>query len=566
MLERAPFVPTGSPSAHGDGFARDNLPAKAAWPRMDFSALPALAAYPSRINAARDLLDRHVAEGRGKRIAIYFEDLRWSYAELKDKADRIARVLTDELGLVPGNRVLLRGPNNPMMAASWFGVLKAGGICVATMPLLRARELAYIIDKAQIRLALCDAALGEEMEAAKSRAPILERIAYFTNRGDGRRSEADLDRRIARARPGFATLDTAADDMAIIAFTSGTTGQPKGTMHFHRDVMAMCDCFPPHVFKGAADDVYTGSPPLAFTFGLGAMLCFPLYFGAATVLLDKFTPETILETIQRYRCTALYTAPTGYRAMTELAPRFDLGTLKKCVSAGETLPLPTFEGWRAATGLKIIDGIGSTEMLHIFVSASGDAIRPGATGKAIPGYEACILDDEGNKLPPGKLGNLAVRGPTGCRYLANPERQAAYVRNGWNLPGDVYVEDEDGYFHYQARADDMIISAGYNISGPEVEAVLLDHREVRECAVVASPDEQRGFVVKAFVVLRDPARAHPGTAKELQDFVKAEIAPYKYPRRIEFVDNLPRTETGKLQRFKLRQQELEPRRQEGKTA
>jgi len=284
------------------------------------------------------------------------------------------------------------------------------------------------------------------------------------------------------------------------------------------------------------------------------------------VLLEKFTSETLLETVQRYRCTALYTAPTGYRAMTELASRFDLRTLKKCVSAGETLPLPTFEGWRAATGLRIIDGIGSTEMLHIFVSASGDDIKPGTTGKAIPGYEACILDDAGNPLPPGQLGNLAVRGPTGCRYLANVERQAAYVRDGWNYPGDIYSMDEDGYFRYQARADDMIISAGYNISGPEVEAVLLDHPKVRECAVVASPDAERGFVVKAFIVLREAADSHPGTVKELQDFIKAEIAPYKYPRRIEFVAALPRTETGKVQRFKLRQQELEAAKPADKTA
>jgi 2-aminobenzoate-CoA ligase len=566
MPDRKPFLPGGVPSAQRDGFARDNLPPRSAWAPMDYSVLPELAAYPDRINAAWNLLDRHVAEGRGARVAIYFEDRRWSYAELKDKADRIARVLTEELGLVPGNRVLLRGPNNPMMAACWFAVLKAGGIVVATMPLLRARELTYIVEKAQIRLALCDVALGDEMEAAKARSTGLERIAYFTSRGAGKSADADLDHRIARVPPGFVNVDTAADDMAIIAFTSGTTGQPKGTMHFHRDIMAMCDCFPPYIFKGSPDDIYTGSPPLAFTFGLGAILCFPLYYGAATVLLEKFSPDILLETIQRYRCNTLYTAPTAYRAMTDLAGKYDLKTLKKCVSAGETLPLPIFQGWEAATGVKIIDGLGSTEMLHIFVSASDDAIRPGMTGKAIPGYEACILDDEGNKLPPGKIGNLAVRGPTGCRYLDNPERQAAYVQQGWNLPGDVYMQDEDGYFRYQARADDMIISAGYNISGPEVEAVLLDHAKVRECAVVASPDEGRGFVVKAFVVLRDAGHANPGTAKELQDFVKAEIAPYKYPRRIEFVETLPRTETGKVQRFKLRQQELAAAAPQGKTA
>ena len=552
-----PFLPGGVPSAQRDGFARGSLPPRELLPHMDFSALPELRAYAGRINAGRELLDRHVAAGRGSRPAIYFEDKVWSYAELKDRSDRIARVLVDEFGLVPGNRVLLRGPNNPTMAAAWFGVLKAGGISVATMPLLRARELAFIIDKARIKLALCDVELADEMEAARERAPVLERIGYFTNIGAGSRADADLDHRIAKTRPGFPVVDTAADDVALVAFTSGTTGQPKGTVHFHRDVMAMCDCFPGHIFKGSPDDVYTGSPPLAFTFGLGAMLCFPLSFGAATVLLEKFAPDTMLEAVQRYRVTALYTAPTGYRAVTELARKYELSSLKKCVSAGEALPLPTFEGWREATGIRIIDGLGSTEMLHIFISASGNAIRPGATGKAVPGYEAAVLDDEGRPVEPGTLGNLAVRGPTGCRYLDDIERQRAYVRAGWNFPGDVYVQDAEGYFHYQARADDMIVSAGYNISGPEVEAVLLDHPKVRECAVVASPDEERGFVVKAFVVPRRGEDANPATVKELQTFVKGEIAPYKYPRKLEFVDALPRTETGKVQRFKLRQLELE---------
>jgi 2-aminobenzoate-CoA ligase len=557
MPDGRPFLPGGVPSAHQDRFAHDSLPPRELWPHMDYSTLPELAAFSSRINAACTLLDRHVAEGHGKRPAIYFEDKVWSYAELKDRSDRIARVLTEELGLVPGNRVLLRGPNNPMMAAAWFGVLKAGGICVATMPLLRARELAYIIEKAQITLALCDVALAEEMALAKERTGGLERIGFFTKLGDGARPEADLDRRVANIGSGFTPADTAADDVALIAFTSGTTGQPKGTVHFHRDVVAMCDCFPKYIFMGSADDIYTGSPPLAFTFGLGAMLCFPLHFGAATVLLEKFTPDSLLDTIERYRVTTLYTAPTGYRAMTELVKKHDISSLKKCVSAGETLPLPTFEGWRDATGIGIIDGLGSTEMLHIFVSASGNDIRPGATGKPIPGYQACVMDDRGRPLPPGEPGNLAVRGPTGCRYLDNVERQQAYVRDGWNYPGDIYVADKDGYLHYQARADDMIISAGYNISGPEVEAVLLDHPKVIECAVVATPDTERGFVVKAFVVLREPREAGAALTQELQDFVKNEIAPYKYPRVVEFVQTLPRTETGKVQRFRLRQLELE---------
>jgi 2-aminobenzoate-CoA ligase len=550
-----PFAPGDGRSAHLDSFARDNLPPPELVAEVDFSTVPELAAYPDRMNAAVELLDSHVTAGRGDRRLFHFEGADWSYSDLKDRSERIARVLVDKLGLVPGNRVLLRGPNNPMLAACWFAVLKAGGICVATMPLLRGRELAYIAERAQIKHALCDIRFRDEMENARERASVLEHLSYFTATGGAADSDADLDRAMDSAEGGFETVDTAADDVALIAFTSGTTGSPKGAIHFHRDVLAMCDTFARHVFKGQPDEIYTGSPPLAFTFGLGALLCFPMRFGSSIAFVERPSPDVLLKTIASQRCTALYTAPTMYRALLERISEFDVSSLTKCVSAGETLPLPTFEAWRKATGLRIIDGLGSTEMIHIFVSAAGDDIRPGATGKAIPGYQARVVDEAGNPVQSGEIGNLAVRGPTACKYLDNVERQKAYVKNGWNLPGDIYRMDEDGYLWYQARADDMIISAGYNISGPEVEDVLLDHPKVRECAVVAAPDPERGHVVKAFVVLRESGQAGPETAKELQDYVKSEIAPYKYPRRIEFVDDLPRTETGKLQRFRLREAE-----------
>jgi len=549
----------GGKTAHVDTFVRDNLPPRELWAKIDYSTLPELAAYPDRMNAAHELLDGSIARFGGGRTAIRYADLHWTYDDLTDKVDRIARVLVDDFGIVPGNRVMLRGPNNPMMAACWLAVVKAGAVCVATMPLYRGRELAFMVDKAEIDLALCDVRLSEAILDAQQRAPRLERIAYFSPEGEGA-DRADLDERIAKVEPGFTAVDTAADDPCLVAFTSGTTGQPKGTIHFHRDVLAMCDCFPKYIFKAEPDDVYVGSPPLAFTFGLGANLCFPLRYGSSVVYMpNPPSPDGLLQTIRDYRCTALYTAPTMYRVLADEIPKgnFDISSLSKCVSAGETLPLPTFEAFHNATGLKIIDGIGSTEMIHIFISASGDDIRPGATGKPIPGYEACILDEQGNKLPPGQAGILGVRGPTACRYLDNIERQKSYVMNGWNLPGDRYVMDEDGYFWYVARADDMIISAGYNISGPEVEAALMDHPKVKECAVVGAPDPERGSIVKAFVILRDPKDGGQDTVKELQDFVKGEIAPYKYPRAIEFVEDLPRTETGKIQRFRLRQQEQE---------
>ena len=540
-------------SAHLDTFARDNLPPDDQWPAFNLD-LPELD-YPARMNCATELLDEMVAAGHGERPLFYTTSETWSYGDLLEQANRIARVLVEDLSLAPGNRVLIRAANNPMFMACWFAVAKVGGIVVATMPLLRAKELGAIVDKAQIGLALCDERLAEEMEAAVALAPVCERICYFNGSG-APGAGAELERRMAERPTDFANLETAAEDIVLIAFTSGTTGKPKGTMHFHRDVMAICDCFPRSVLKPSAEDIFIGSPPLAFTFGLGGLVTFPMRVGASTVLLEAAPPPKLIESIERFKATICVTAPTAYRAMVDQASAYDLTSLRQCVAAGEHLPLTTFEAWRDATGIEIINGIGTTEMLHIFISAAGADIRPGATGKPIPGYEAMVVDDHMNPLPPGAVGRLAVRGPTGCRYLAD-ERQTSYVVDGWNLTGDAYKTDADGYFWFQARTDDMIVSAGYNISGPEVEEALMAHDLVRDCAVVAAPDEERGSIVKAFVILRPGNPGTPALVEALQDFVKQAIAPYKYPRAVVFVDSLPRTETGKVQRFKLRRMEQE---------
>jgi len=532
-------------TAHVDTFARDHLPARDQWPELIFDA-PELR-YPDRLNCVAELLDTAVAAGQGERTAIRSPSTTLTYAQLLTLVNRIAHVLTEELTLVPGNRVLLRGPNNPMMAACWLAVVRAGCIAVATMPLLRAKELKPIIDKAQCTAALCDANLRDEMEVVRVQCPGLASTLYFNVDMPG-----SLDRLAADKPERFAAVDTAADDVCIIAFTSGTTGVPKGTMHFHRDVMAICDCFPRSCLQPSPDDIFCGTPPLAFTFGLGGLLLFPLRFGASTLLLEKLTPTGLLAAIEQYRATICFTAPTFYRQMASVAFDYDIASLVKCVSAGEALPLPTRELWEKETSVRLIDGIGATEMLHIFISAAGEDIRPGATGKPIPGYSACVLDEQGNPAPPRVVGRLAVKGPTGCRYLAD-ERQKNYVQQGWNLTGDAYSMDEDGYFWYQARTDDMIISAGYNIAGPEVESALLLHPAVAECGVVGAPDAERGQIAKAFVVLKKDFVPEPGLARELQEFVKQTIAPYKYPRAVEFLDALPRTETGKLQRFKLRE-------------
>ena len=536
-------------TSHVDPFARQNLPPRELWPEFIFE-LPELA-YPDRMNCATELLDRAVDRGWGRRVAIVAADgLRWTYAELLARANRIAQVLVDDLELVPGNRVLLHGPNNPMLAACWFAVMKAGGIAVATMPLLRAKELTDIVTKAAITHALCDARLADELTAALPACPTLAHIAYFNAGGlDG------VEARMQDKAATFADVLTAADETCLIAFTSGTTGKPKGTMHFHRDVLAACDCWPQSTLRARADDLVSGSPPLAFTFGLGGLLLFPLRIGAATLLLEKSPPDALLAAIAKYRVGVLVTAPTSYRAMATQAGQFDLSSLHKCVAAGEALPAATRKLWKNATGIDIIDGIGTTEMLHIFISHDEAHAKPGATGKPVPGYHACVMDDAGQPLPAGRIGRLAVKGPTGCRYLAD-ERQKDYVKAGWNYTGDAYSIDEDGYFVYRARTDDMIISAGYNIAGPEVEDVLLLHPAVAECGVIGAPDEQRGQVVKAFVALKAGHVGDAAMVHELQEFVKRAIAPYKYPRAIEFMESLPRTETGKLQRFRLRQ--LEP--------
>lgn len=532
-------------SGHIDSFARDNLPPAAQWPQIDLDK--AGLSYPERLNAVTALVDDHVAQGRGSAPAIIGDHLTWSYTYLAETINRVANVLTRDLGMVAGNRVLLRAANTPMMVAAYLAVIKAGGVVVATMPMLRAGELAYPIRKAKITLALCDHRLLTELESAKAQTPELARIVAF--------GETGCELEALMAQPGyerFDPADTSSDDVCLIGFTSGTTGEPKGTMHFQRDLLVICDAYGAKVLKASPEDRFIGSAPLAFTFGLGGMVLFPFRIGAAAVLPDKTGPFDLIDAIERHKASVIFTAPTAYRAMLDKLGGRDISSLKICVSAGETLPKPVFDAWLAKTDLPLMDGIGATELLHIFIAAPCETIRPGSTGVPVPGYEAKIVDEEGRDVPDGTPGRLAVRGPIGCRYLAD-ERQGKYVQNGWNITGDTYVRDADGYFWYQARSDDMIISSGYNIAGPEVEACLLSHPDVLECGVVAAPCPERGNIVKAYVVLREGVSGDAAMLKALQDHVKAGIAPYKYPRAIDFVTALPKTASGKLQRFTLRQ-------------
>ena len=528
-------------SAHVDDFTARGLPPRSQWPVMTFD-LPELA-YPPQLNCATALLGDAVREGHGDAVALHWDGGRWTYAELLERSDRIAHVLVRDLGIVPGNRVLLRGFNGPMLAAAWFAVMKVGAVAVPTMPMLRTHELSQICAKAEIRHALCDHRLMSELVAAMPGAAEQGRLLSF---GDG-----VLESRMAAQSSTFIDVATSAEDVCLLAFTSGTTGKPKATMHFHRDILAMADVVGGRLLQTRPDDVHLGSPPFAFTFGLGALLVFPLRFRASVALVEQPNPETLIRAIPKFGVTALFTAPTMYRNLVPLARDLDLRSLRRCISAGEPLPKAISDQWFGATGIRLIDGIGATEMIHIFISAAGDEIRPGATGKPLPGYQAVVLDEQGHPQTRGS-GRLAVRGPTGCRYL-DDDRQQAYVVDGWNVTGDRYRIDEDGYFWFEARADDMIVSSGYNIAGPEVEAALLEHPAVREVAVVGAPDPARGQVVRAVIVLRDGIDGDATLVRALQDHVKKVIAPYKYPRVVEFVAGLPKTPSGKIQRYALRQ-------------
>lgn len=524
-----------------DNFVQAALPNLELQPDYQFFNLPQFS-QPEMLNCVERLLDYHIQNGNGNRVCLQTFHEKWTYNDLYEKANQIAHVLVDDLGLQSGNRVLLRSANNPMMVACWFGVLKAGGIVVATMPLLRSKELTTIIDCAEIAIALCDVELEDDLLLVHS--PFLKEKCFFRN--------SRLEQLMATKPKTFQNYNTKADSVALIGFTSGTTGLPKMTAHYHKDILNICEAFPQFSLQPTINDVFTGSPPLGFTFGLGGLVLFPMYFGASSFLIEKPSPDILLEAIQEYKITICFTAPTAWRIITTKVKDFNISSLRKCVSAGETLPLKVWQDWYDATGLKIIDGIGATEMLHIFISSNEENMKPGATGVAITGYEAKIIDNQGNELPRNEAGRLAVRGITGCKYLNREDKQKEYVQNGWNITGDIFKQDDEGYFHFVARGDDMIISSGYNIAAIEVESVLLTHEDILECAVVGLPDEERGMLVCAHIVLKDNTKATESMKNHIQHWFKQTAAPYKYPRVISFTDSLPKTETGKIQRFKLK--------------
>ncbi len=525
-----------------DNFVKNRLPPSHEWPEFLFN-LPELQ-FSDNLNATTELLDKAVLEGFGNQLAIIGSDTQWTYLELQRTVNQICHVLTKDQSFHPGNRVLLRGSNSPWLAACWLAVFKAGGVAVGTMPLLRQKELTEIVQIAKISHAFCEEALKEELLLTQQNSIFLKHTSFY-----GKNSV--LENQIKDQPIHFDAYNCRSDDPALIGFTSGTTGTPKGTIHFHRDVMAMCEIFPRYCLKPSSKDIFIGTPPLAFTFGLGGLLCFPLWARATTVLIEKLNPELLLKVIEKYQATICFTSPTGYRSMTQLVHQDQISSLKKCVSAGEALPMDTRKSWKIASGLDIYDGIGGTEMIHIYIASAPENYREGSIGQVLPGYLAKIVNEDMQEVPTGEVGKLAIKGPTGCRYLAD-QRQTHYVQHTWNLPGDMFHQDKDGYFYYHARIDDMIVTSGYNVSSPEVEWALLENLAVAECAVIGVPDQQRGQIIKAFVVLKPGFVGDQKMTSELQNYVKAKIAPYKYPREIDYLNVLPRTETGKLQRFRLK--------------
>jgi len=537
-------------TGHVDTYVRDHLPSEKYWPEMDYGVLPELAAYPPRMNAGVELIDRMVQGSQAQRPAIYFGDTLWTYSDLLANANRIASLISDEFGFVPGNRMLLRSSNHPLSVAVCLGVLKAGGIVIPTMPVLRERELVYVLEKAKIQYAICDIGLAEDLKIAGKKTEDLKKILCF-----GDESPGGLESLMTNSSESFENVDTSADDVALIGFTSGSTGTPKGTVHFHRDLIAAADTFPRHMFGIRPEDIICGSPQIAFLYGFCAFITDTLRFGGSAVLVERTTPKILLETIDRYKATICFSTPSGYGQMLRIAGDYNLSSLRACIAGGEPLAPVVFNEWKDKTGVEIINGLGISELLHIFISASGKDIRPGKIGKAVPGYQVRVVDEAMEDSLPDDVGQMIVKGPTGCRYLDDLDRQKNYVLDGWNLTGDLCRVDEDGYISFEARSDDMINTGGYNVSGLEVEAVLLEHPKVRECAVVGSPDSQRGEIVKAFVVLSEKEEPPEDTIRELQEFVKSQLAPYKYPRAVEFVDELPLTPTGKIQRGALRKLE-----------
>ena len=541
-----------TPSSHIDTFIIDNMPPENLWPEMDYSVLSELASYPERMNVATELLDKMAAQGCADKPIIYFKDEIWTYEDLMHYSNQIANVLVEDYGMVSGERILLRSGNHPMLIASWFAILKAGGIAIATMPVLRERELVYMIKKAKVNLAISDIKLAEDIEAAGRQTDDLRNILYF-----GSEDYDSLNKAMANKSSTFDNIDTSACDPCVIGFTSGSTGTPKGTLHFHRDILAVADTFIRYVVKIRSDDIVCGSPQIAFLYGLCAYMTDTMRFGASTVVVERATPEVLLETIEKYKATVCFSTPSGYKLMLDEIGKYDTSSLRLCIAGGEPLAPAVFHQWEEKTGVKIINGLGISELLHIFISASGDDIRPGLIGKAVPGFEVRVVDENFNDTLPGEIGQMIVKGPNGCRYLDDIERQKSYIRDGWNLSGDLCIRDEEGYFSYEARTDDMILTGGYNVSGLEVEVVLMEHEAVREVAVVGSPDKDRGQIVKAFIELKDKNLAGEDLITELQNFVKSQISAFKYPRAIEFLGGLPHTPTGKIQRGALRQIERE---------
>ena len=546
------------------------LPPEEMRPEKVYS-IPEVQDYPARLNPARELLDRNVEEGRGGKPALLFQDRVITYGALAEQANRLGNVLASH-GVEEEDRVVILSPNQPLSLVANFAALKLGAVPVPASPLLSPPEVSWVINNSEARALLVHTAMLPLVEKARpefSSEPVVLGLAPPSDE----LSKADVESVLPLMEKADAALEAVLrekDRVGILLYTSGTTGKPKGVVHLVEEILAVADTFGHYGWKLRDDDVVFSPAPLAFAAGYGAMAIIPFRFGAAVSIMPRFEPEAAFETVQQHHATVLTILPTSYRKMLQVEgaeKRFDLSSVRMCTGGGEALTAETYGQWLDRFGLEIFEGFGTTEMFYVFVSvAVTEKAKPGSIGTPVPGYEVKVVSEEGNEVGPGEIGRMVAKGPTGTLYWRPQEENGrlmesqrhAVVGKGWNVVGDYLYGDEDGYFWFVSREDDLIKSSGYRIGPEEIEMVILKHPAVADAGVIGVPDPVRGQNTKAFVVLTEGYAPSGELKQEIIDFCRNDIAVYKLPREVEFVETLPRTVTGKLLRRVLRTGEQQP--------
>ncbi len=535
-------------------------PPRELWPRfgLDF---PEAREWPAKLNIAEVLVDDNLK--RGDKPAILYEDRQIKYRELQLMINKFGNALK-VLDVKPYDRVMLRLPNIPEFIVSSLAVQKLGAVSVPTFTLLKAKELSYIASDCEAKVLITTPSLLEDVEKAKGELKTIRHIVL----ADAKPSEVEAPY-IAfdylmddfKEATGLEPVRVDQDEVTLLLYTSGTTGPPKGCIHTHRHYLAVADCYAKNVLQAREDDVWGGPPTMAFAYGHTGLICNPLRHGATTSLVGsgRFEPASMFQLIEKHGISVFYGVPTAYRTMVALKHergKYDFSSLRVCVTAGEPCPPSLYYTIKEFFGCEVLEHMGCTELFNGFISTRFGQVKPGSMGLAVPGYDVRILGDDGNEVKTGEVGHLAVAGPIGIRYWKLPEKQAESVRNGWNHTGDMAYKDEEGFFWFASRSDDIIKTAAYRVSPHEVEEALIKHGAVAEAGVIGVPDLERGQIIKAFIVLKPDHKPSSRLEEELRVFVKDQIAPYKAPKEVEFVKELPKTETGKIRRAELKRKEL----------